>query len=224
MPDILRSILTKAGQMTISLVQPDIHNQNQTREEGIGRMKNGIICLLFFLLIVVIPSAHAASKNPSPDRKDAADWTIMPVGARPAYMGIHGGTMPVSLLVSGDGSSLVTFVGRTGNDFLEELRKTPMPSALNATVQRSMPVDGIPQESGDATLTAGGGTGSLPVICLSGRGGRMSSLAEHLQPFGFSDKPLSIEGNVSKPAGLSPTKQFPQFFQPHYLQPRRNTN
>ena len=45
----------------------------------------------------------------------------MPAGARPTYMGIHGGTMPVSLLVYGDGSSLVTFVGRTGNDFLEML-------------------------------------------------------------------------------------------------------
>ena len=30
-------------------------------------------------------------------------WTAMPAGARSTYLGIHGGTVPVSLLVSRDG-------------------------------------------------------------------------------------------------------------------------
>lgn len=175
-------------------------------------------CCLLYLLLLALPVQTATGASLSAEA-DAGGWTIMPTGARPAYMGIQGGTMPVSLLVNGDGSSLVTFVGRTGNDFLEEVCKTPLPSALNATIQHSAPVDGIPQASGDATLLAGDGAGSLPVIRP-----RISALAEHLQPFGFSDKPLSIEGNVSKPASLSPTKQFLQFFQPQYLQPRGSTN
>ena len=50
-------------------------------------------------------------------------WTAMPAGARSTYLGIHGGTVPVSLLVSRDGMSLVSFVGQTGNDFLELLRR-----------------------------------------------------------------------------------------------------
>ena len=50
-------------------------------------------------------------------------WTAMPAGARSTYLGIHGGTVPVSLLVSRDGMSLVSFVGQTGNDFLVLLRR-----------------------------------------------------------------------------------------------------
>ena len=76
------------------------------------------------LLLLPVPPAAAAA---------ADGWQVMPEGARPTYIGIHGGTVPVSLLVSQDGSSLVSFVGRTGNDFLEILHRSDvrMPSLLN---------------------------------------------------------------------------------------------
>ena len=43
-----------------------------------------------------------------------------------------------------------------------------------------------------------------------------------LQPFGLSDKALSIEGEVTAPQRLSTVKQYRLLFQPQYLQPRRN--
>ena len=66
-------------------------------------------------------------------------WTAMPAGARSTYLGIHGGTVPVSLLVSRDGMSLVSFVGQTGNDFLELLRRADvrLPSLLSSVLGSS---------------------------------------------------------------------------------------
>lgn len=162
------------------------------------------------------PAAPATAASTEDD-----GWTIMPAGARPTYMGIHGGTMPVSLLVYGDGSSLVTFVGRTGNDFLEILRRTdlPVPSLLNATAR---PV-GAPLPTANGTgLMAGNAADSIPVLSLPG--GILSGTALKsglLQPFGLSDKPLSIEGQVTRPPHLTPVRQYRLLFRPQYLQPRR---
>ena len=158
---------------------------------------------------------RAAPESPAQDGDDG--WVVMPAGGRPAYMGIHGGTMPVSLLVAGDGTSLFTFVGRTGNDFLEALRATdmPLPSLLNATVARSRAV------TGGAALFAGNATSSLPVIPLTGEG--FAALAEKpgsLQPFGLSERPLSIEGRAVRPKALSPAKTYRLFVLPQYLQPQ----
>lgn len=112
----------------------------------------------------------------------------LPAGARPAYMGIHGGTMPVSLLVSDDGACLLSFVGCTGNDFLEALRTNPVVSGQRAKGDISI---------GNASLFAGNATTSLPVIPLSGD--LLSGLGPQLQPFGLSDEPLSIEGEAVRP-------------------------
>ena len=176
--------------------------------------------LVLILTLAGAGLAAAAPEQPAPPglSGEAGDgWVVMPAGARPAYMGIHGGTMPVSLLVAGDGASLFTFVGRTGNDFLEALRATdmPLPSLLNATVARSRAV------TGGAALFAGNATSSLPVIPLTGEG--FAALAEKpgaLQPFGFSEQPLSIEGRAARPKALSPVKTYRLFVLPQYLQPQ----
>ncbi len=170
------------------------------------------------LLALLCPSLCAA--GPVAGMEADEGWVTMPAGARPAYMGIHGGTMPVSLLVSDDGSSLLTFVGRTGNDFLEVLRRTDvrMPSLLNATAARNSP-GGRPSGT---VLMAGRAASSMPVIYLTGEGFARAALSpDQLQPFGLSDKPLSIEGQVAKPTHPSPVKRYRLFFQPQYLQPRR---
>ena len=171
-----------------------------------------------FVLILTLSGALPVGAAPErPERPGADDgWVVMPAGGRPAYMGIHGGTMPVSLLVAGDGASLFTFVGRTGNDFLEALRATdmPLPSLLNATVARSRAV------TGGAALFAGNATSSLPVIPLTDES--FAALAEQpgkLTPFGLSDEPLSIEGRAARPSALSPAKTYRLFVLPQYLQP-----
>ncbi|MDR2669108.1 MAG: hypothetical protein LBC14_04030 [Desulfovibrio sp.] len=65
--------------------------------------------------------------------KEAADaddgWVRMEQGSRPAYVGIHGGTAPLSLLRTPDGD-IFALTGNTGNDFSRILRND---IARNAT-------------------------------------------------------------------------------------------
>ena len=129
-------------------------------------------------------------------------WTAMPAGARSTYLGIHGGTVPVSLLVSRDGMSLVSFVGQTGNDFLELLRRADvrLPSLLTSILGSSH-----------------GGS-----MLLGDRLAAMPQGLQGLQPFGLSDKPLSIEGNISLPPRRNPAaRSYRLHIDPRYLDPRR---
>lgn len=146
------------------------------------------------------------------------EWITVPAGGRPAYMGIQGGTMPVSLLVVGNGEALLTFVGRTGNDFLEVLKATdlPLPRLLNVTSPKSIQLDPPPGHA----LFAGNATSSLPVIQLAGE--RLGGQLGKLQPFGLSDEPLRIEGTVERPAAARKAKSYRLSFMPAFLQPQRN--
>lgn len=62
-----------------------------------------------------------------PEGKDTAaaqahdGWIKLESGSRQAYVGIHGGTAPLSLMRSSDGV-LFAFTGQTGNDFLHVLK------------------------------------------------------------------------------------------------------
>lgn len=129
--------------------------------------------------------------------------------------------MPVSLLVSGDGASLFSFVGRTGNDFLNVLREAylPLPSFGNSTKQSSNRRDLGKIQTG---IFAGNATATMPVITLSTDLLTNQNLIRHLQPFGLSEEPLRIEGSVAKPAVLSPIKRYKNIFMPDYFQPRQN--
>lgn len=130
-------------------------------------------------------------------------------------MGIHGGTMPVSLLVSRDGHSLFSFVGRTGDDFLEALRQAhkPLPTFGNST--RLAP------PRAPAGLFAGNSTESAPVFSLPGAARLMEDSCRHLQPFGLSDAPSSIEGRVLKPNPAPEARPLRIFGLRDYFQPRR---
>ena len=175
--------------------------------------KKSLLCLLALLLSALPVQAKE-------DTEATAPWVRMPAGARPTYMGIHGGTMPVSLLVSDDGTSLLTFVGRTGNDFLEVLHRTEfqMPSLLKKAAQNSTKeslTQGVILQAGDTKDT-------MPVIYITGLGFLRSTLDHaELLPFGLSEKPVSIEGNVRLPQSPTPRRpRYRLFFQPSYLTPR----
>ena len=103
------------------------------------------------------PQQTATVSGQSPPK----GWTAMPAGARSTYLGIHGGTVPVSLLVSRDGMSLVSFVGQTGNDFLELLRRADvrLPSLLTSILGSS---------HGGSMLLAGRAQRSMPVLYVLG--------------------------------------------------------
>ena len=76
-------------------------------------------------------SRQAPKFNPKagqhPGGEDAAaaqphdGWIKLESGSRQAYVGIHGGTAPLSLMRSSDGV-LFAFTGQTGNDFLHVLK------------------------------------------------------------------------------------------------------
>lgn len=123
----------------------------------------------------------------------ASPWVSMPAGAKYAYIGIHGGTVPVSLLAASDGQSMVTFVGRTGNDFLSLLRAV--------TLQRP---GGVPEhanqpERNATILMADTAIGNVPVFYHTGMGfARIDLDTERWLPFGLSEKPLGLEGQAGR--------------------------
>jgi hypothetical protein len=76
-----------------------------------------------------MPPSRRGRKHPSalPEGRPAATalpthgWVKVESGSRPAYVGIHGGTAPLSLMHSADGM-LIAFTGQTGNDFMQVLK------------------------------------------------------------------------------------------------------
>ena len=54
-------------------------------------------------------------------------WVNIEPGSRPAYVGIHGGTAPITLLHSHKGS-LLGYTGNTGNDFIQLLQGKESPA------------------------------------------------------------------------------------------------
>lgn len=174
-----------------------------------------VFLIVFFAWIQIAGLALAAQESPPAPPED---WTIMPAGAKQSYMGIHGGTMPVSLLVSGDGSALFSFVGRTGDDFLNALRGAhlPLPSFGNSTKPAHPALAG-----GAASLFAGNATSTLPVFSISGGSLARAETINQLAPFGLSSQPLSIEGSVVKPESFPHARAIRPFRLPDYFQPRR---
>jgi hypothetical protein len=201
-------------------------------------MRAALLCFFCALPWLVHGPVLAAAPAAAVDDQG---WTIMPAGARPAYMGIHGGTMPVSLLVVADGSSLLGFVGRTGNDFLDVLRGAKLsffPGLTfngDADKKSTVKFGETAGYRGDAAgifgraspggmsgvFVTGNGLTSLPVIQVNGGSATLPFTLEQLLPFGFSDKPLPIEGDVSPPSKSPPVHRYRLVFEPQYLQPRK---
>lgn len=131
-----------------------------------------IVVLFFLMLLVSIPRFGKAAV---PEKKQPMDqsvvWGEMPAGAKTTYIGIHGGTVPVSLLTAGDGSPMVAMVGMTGSDFLnflrsngklqEELVLPELPAPKSETVssnfsEHSQEVNELPKTSAEKRGTSSG--------------------------------------------------------------------
>jgi len=139
----------------------------------------------------------------------------MPAGARAAYIGIHGGTVPVSLLTSRDGTHLVALVGQTGNDFLRTLKVAPgtvgAPPALHGEEAADLaPLPLRPAAAPAATsfrrtanstlLMAGTAVGAMPVIYATGHSfASLNQLYTDSLLFGISENSLLLEGAVKAP-------------------------
>lgn len=167
----------------------------------------------FILIACLLLSPLSAWAAENEQHAASDDWVRMPAGAKSAYMGIHGGTMPVSLLVSRDGSSLLSFVGKTGNDFLETLRQETfvLPSFGNGTLPRKHAVK--------TDLFAGNATAVMPVFAADSLPGE--EWLKKLVPFGFSPAPLAIEGSPAPPRASSAAKKYRNFYLPGALRLRK---
>ena len=55
------------------------------------------------------------------ERNTAGDWVSLPESGRAAFVGIHGGTAPVSVVGSEISPAEETVTGRTGDDFVQLL-------------------------------------------------------------------------------------------------------
>ena len=144
-----------------------------------------------------------------------AGWTCMPAASRATYIGIHGGTVPVSLLTSPDGTHMVALVGRTGNDFLRALKvqdlaaRSEPPAGLQndaetrellATADELLLYPPRPLAANATVLMAGTALGEVPVIYATGQSfARMGNFAENFLPFGLSNHSPLFEGAVKEP-------------------------
>lgn len=172
----------------------------------------GIVVIVFFLLLGIptrftdMPanSVGVSGLMPGVVSSSASPWVSMPAGAKYAYIGIHGGTVPVSLLTSSDGQAMVTLVGRTGNDFLSLLRTVTLHGS------GSIPEHANPPERNATILMADTAIGNVPVFYHTGMGfARMDLDTGQWLPFGLSEKPLSLEGQAGRtlPQAMSQTGQ-----------------
>ena len=89
-------------------------------------------------------SSRAKAKKSAEPAQNRDGLIKMESGSRQAYVGIHGGTAPLSLLWSDDGV-VIAFTGRTGNDFLDILRggnaSRSSAAAEKAALERSRSVE-----------------------------------------------------------------------------------
>ena len=114
-------------------------------------------------------------------------WIYMPAGARATYIGIHGGTVPVSLLTSRDGTHLVALVGETGNDFLRTLKVASDTKETQPTTNATL-------------LMAGTAVGAMPVIYATGHSfASLNQLSTDSLLFGISENSPLLEGAVKAP-------------------------
>jgi len=101
--------------------------------------------------------------------EEQGGWVRVSPGARPAYVGIHGGTAPVSLRIAPDGS-VIAVTGHSGNDFTQILHNRPPDGAAlpdfstGASVQAALLPVGL-----DLSATAPLAPEGRPEIKTAGR-------------------------------------------------------
>ena len=82
------------------------------------RLAASAACFVFLALHFACASAFAQESG-SPVDEEA--WITMPEGNRATFVGIHGGTVPITIFSSKDGK-MVALPGNSGKDFLNILR------------------------------------------------------------------------------------------------------
>ena len=92
---------------------------------------------ILFCVCLALACGAATGAAASPDNQN---WIQVAPGARPAYVGIQGGTATVSLSLSPDGS-IIAHTGTSGNDFTKILHKDPPAAATAPDIHSTEPAD-----------------------------------------------------------------------------------
>lgn len=107
-----------------------------------------LVCAFNFVALPVLAesddsllTAHTGAEAAEARPADAGDdgWVSLESGSRPAYVGIQGGTAPISLLRASDGG-IFALTGNTGNDFLKVLRNDAARNGTALSAEATPPV------------------------------------------------------------------------------------
>ncbi len=104
---------------------------------------------------------NVGAAKPAVRCADEGQWKRVPGGSRPAYAGIQGGTVPVSLLQASNGTIFVV-PGRTGNDFTHVLRGTNGTPENTAQAAKPAPQPETPPQAAQAAPQVGETASAAP--------------------------------------------------------------
>ncbi len=111
-----------AFRRAVARVFPDAPHFRRSLKKSMAhtfcRLAAGAACLAFLTLHVACVSVFAQESSASVDEEA---WITMPEGNRATFVGIHGGTVPITIFSSEDGK-MVALPGNSGKDFLNILR------------------------------------------------------------------------------------------------------
>jgi hypothetical protein len=159
----------------------------------------GFCCLALF---PALPPAQAEGADAGQIAAPAAAedrWVTIEPGSRPAYVGIHGGTAPISLLRASNGL-LFAFTGQTGNDFLHILRgnATSAPDASPATPGRDRAAEPAPAAA-SLPETAAPAAGPPSPAGENAGAGKVALTSAQASPVPLPEAPALAEKKTAHP-------------------------
>ncbi|MDR0338673.1 MAG: hypothetical protein LBH65_00170 [Desulfovibrio sp.] len=150
-------------------------------------MRFAVVCLSFCLFVLAPAVCHSEDGDLplAQPRHKAKAWVELGEGARPAYVGIQGGTAPLRLLRAADGA-VFSMTGNTGNDFVHLLDKgVPTENATRVNPEALTLVEALPSVQSVAELESVAAAPAEEV------------LPESLQPFGLNN-PHGVTAEVAQ--------------------------
>ncbi len=93
-----------------------------------------LIATISFAIVLIFPlsTMHAGDRATAEPAAAATGWNSLPAGSRVVFIGVHGGTTPVTLHPKSDGTPLA-LPGGSGQDFLRLIRSPETAKADLAT-------------------------------------------------------------------------------------------
>jgi hypothetical protein len=140
----------------------------------------------------------------------ANGWVKVESGSRQAYVGIHGGTAPLSLMRSTDGL-LIAFTGQTGNDFMQVLKGG---NASRSTFANPEPQQGLISDAPSSPANPDSRMASRRSGSGKARRAHSGSAASAPKPAALADKSRGAAKPLAAPAAHNSAAAAPGAFRP----------